>query len=70
MIFRRRVVDGEDTRQGDGRELNLRVLVISMVFAIAVLAGLFFAFGFGESMFSTSGPVNPDVAAPPPAPAN
>lgn len=66
MIFRRRSVDGEDARQGDSRELNLRVLLISTVVAAAVLALIFFAFGFGQEMFSTPGPVNPDVAVPPP----
>jgi hypothetical protein len=68
MLFRRRMVDGEDARQGDGRELNLRVLLISTVVAAALLAIVFFAFGFGNEMFSTPGPVNPDVAAPPPSP--
>jgi hypothetical protein len=67
MLFRRRNVDGEDARQGDGRELNLRVLVISTIAAAAILAVLFFGFGFGQSMFSTPGPVNPEVAVPPPA---
>jgi len=66
MIFRRRSVDGEDARQGDSRELNLRVLLISTVVAATVLALIFFAFGFGQEMFSTPGPVNPDVAVPPP----
>ncbi len=65
MLFRRRSVDGEDARQGDGRELNLRVLVISTLAAAAILAVLFFGFGFGNSMFSTPGPVNPEVAVPP-----
>jgi hypothetical protein len=66
MLFRRRIADGEDVRQGDGRELNLRVLVTSMIVVIALLATLFFVFGFGQEMFSTPGPVNPDVAVPPP----
>lgn len=66
MLFRRRIVDGEDARQGDGRELNLRVLLVSTIAAAAVLAVLFFVFGFGQEMFSTPGPVNPDVAVPPP----
>lgn len=66
MIFRRRSVDGEDARQGDSRELNLRVLFISTIVAAVVLAVIFFAFGFGQEMFSTPGPVNPDVAVPPP----
>lgn len=65
MLFRRRTVDGEDARQGDSRELNLRVLLISTLAAAAILAVLFFAFGFGQEMFSTPGPVNPDVATPP-----
>lgn len=66
MIFRRRIVDGTDARQGDGRELNLRVLVFSTLIAAAILAALFFGFGFGQKMFSTSGPTNPEVAVPPP----
>jgi hypothetical protein len=66
MLFRRRIVDGEDARGGDSRELNLRVLIFSMIAAITILAVLYFAFGFGNEMFSTSGPVNPEVAAPPP----
>ncbi len=66
MLFRRRIVDGEEVRQGDSRELNLRVLFFSTIAAIAILALLYFAFGFGHEMFSTSGPVNPDVAVPPP----
>lgn len=65
MLFRRRIVDGEDARQGDSREVNLRVLVTSMIVVVALLAALFFAFGFGNEMFSTPGPVNPDVAVPP-----
>lgn len=66
MLFRRRIVDGQEARQGDSRELNLRVLLISTLAAAAILAVLFFVFGFGQEMFSTPGPVNPDVAAPPP----
>lgn len=65
MLFRRRSVDGEDARQGDGRELNLRVLITSMLVAGALLAALFFAFGFHHSNYSTPGPVNPEVAVPP-----
>jgi hypothetical protein len=68
MLFRRRSVDGEDARQGDGREVNLRVLIFSTIAAAAILAVLFFGFGFGNEMFSTPGPVNPDVAVPPPEP--
>lgn len=68
MIFRRRSVDGEDARQGDGRELNLRVLLFSTIAAAVILAVLFFGFGFGQEMFSTPGPVNPEVAAPPAQP--
>ena len=59
MLYRRRSVDGEDARQGDGREVNLRVLITSTVAAAAILAVLFFAFGFGQEMFSTPGPANP-----------
>jgi hypothetical protein len=67
MLFRRRSVDGEDARQGDGRELNLRVLFTSMIGAIVILAVLYFAFGFGQELISPPGPATPpEVAAPPP----
>ena len=67
MLFRRRNVDGEDARQADGNETNLRVLIASTIIVVLALAALFFGFGFGNKNFSTPGPVNPEVAAPPPA---
>lgn len=71
MLFRRRTMDGEDARQGDGRELNLRVLVTSMIVAIGLLAALYFAFGFGQGLFSGAGTTAAPEAtstSPPPNP--
>lgn len=56
MLFRRRVKDGEDARQGDGREVNLRVLITSMVIVVALLIALYFAFGFGTNPSPTTAP--------------
>lgn len=66
MLFRRRNVDGEDARQGDGRELNLRVLTISTLAAAAILGMLFFGFGFGQGQNSTPGQATTETTAPAP----